>query len=463
MTQRRVALTGRAEALSRAEFRSQVEAAGWVYAASVDDDVDLLVVGAEPLESKVTRARAVGVEVVALDAFLASLGASAAPIAEVPLAAPEAEGIAALEAFDEGLRVVDVVVPWPEVDDPSRVPDPGAFAHYTLDRPTLELLRVLARAVCLGQPCLLEGDTASSKTSAIAYLAARLGQPLVRLSLNGQTDASELVGRYVPDGAGWRFHEGPVPQAMRHGWWLVLDEVNLAEPAALERLNPVLERHPSLLLSEGEGARLGAGGAPVHPGFRVFATMNPAEYQGRTVLSPAWRDRFVATWQATGPDEAELRQLLDRLVHGRQPRVTVAGVTVVGAADDSAPYAALAEVPGTDAFLGRLAALHAGAAAMARAVDGRAAALGASRRERYVFSRRGLLGLLDALAVLRLHEPSTGRTEGFAEAPARIALDALERTYLDPLRGEEDRARMLGLLRSLGLARDHWVDPFEEA
>jgi midasin (ATPase involved in ribosome maturation) len=67
-----------------------------------------------------------------------------------------------------------------------------------MDRPFLETLRAVALGVLYGMPVALEGDTAASKTSAVLYLAHLLGQPVVRLNLNGHTDASELVGRYVP-------------------------------------------------------------------------------------------------------------------------------------------------------------------------------------------------------------------------------------------------------------------------
>ena len=462
----RVALTGSPGELTRAGFRTLVDEAGWSYAATLDEEVDVLVVGAKPLDSKVSKARSLGVEVLPFEAFRERLGAPP-PRADAPLATAEPQGeLPSLSCTGERLRVLDVFVPRRAVLDRSsapRVPSRASFRHYTLDAPTLRQLRFLARAVRLGHPCLLEGDTATSKTSSVRYLAACLGQPVVRVNLNGQTDATELVGRYVPEGDGWRFQEGPVPLAMRHGWWLILDEVNLAEPAVLERLNPVLERQPSLLISEGDGSLLGPGGEAVHVDFRVFATMNPAEYQGRSVLSPAWRDRFVATHQAEAPGELELRQMLERVVFGSQPAIDAAGARWLAPdSDEAPPFAALASVPGIGALLSRVAALHAAAMAMASAVDGQAAALGAGRRERYVFTRRGLLAFLDALSI-ELVEPSTGELEGIADAPARVVLDALEQRYLAPIRGEDDRARMHNLLRSLGLARDHWIDPFVEA
>src|SRR5205823_10417208 len=92
------------------------------------------------------------------------------------------------------------------------VPDPAGFAHFCLDGRTAETLAHLAAAVALREPCLMEGETSTSKTSSVLYLAALLRQPVVRINLNGQTDTGELVGRYVPfadsgpwtvDGGGW--------------------------------------------------------------------------------------------------------------------------------------------------------------------------------------------------------------------------------------------------------------------
>lgn len=45
----------------------------------------------------------------------------------------------------------------------------------------------------------------------------------------------------------WVFQAGYSPRALRQGWWVILDEINLAEPQVLERLNPVLEQPSSLV------------------------------------------------------------------------------------------------------------------------------------------------------------------------------------------------------------------------
>jgi MoxR-like ATPase len=243
---------------------------------------------------------------------------------------------------------------------------------------------------------------------------------------------------------------------------VILDELNLAEPQVLERLNPVLEREPSLVLTEGPGTRFGRrGDVPVHPRFRVFATMNPAEYQGRSLLSPAFRDRWVSSWQAQSPGELEYRQMLERVVFGRQPEVDVDGPWR-GPAEASAPFVELAAVPGIGDLLGRIAALHAALVSLATPSEGKAAALGSGRRERYVFSRRGLLGLLDALSGLTLYDAVGQREQGIGSATELIVVDALERTYLDKIRGDTDRGRVIQAMRSLGLHRSSWVMRSEE-
>ena len=517
-----IALTGGLEGMSRSDFRRTVAEAGGTYATSVEDGVDRLVVGTRPLASRVEQARALGVEILdqaAFEALVAGSGTGATPLEApedtVPLAVEDVgDAPASVARLDDAtVRILDVpvhcVTPGP------LTPPLELFAHYTLDGPTLKTLRFLARAVTLRQPCLLEGETATSKTSSIQFLAALTGHQLVRINLNGQTDTSELVGRYVPNESEvrlpvdelmrhlelledesrmilerartsdrrlthvekqqiaanegivppqWRFQEGLIPRALREGWWVILDEVNLAEPQVLERLNSVLERAPTLVLTEGPGTRFGpTGDVPVHPDFRIFATMNPAEYQGRSVLSPAYKDRWVATWQATAPGELEYRQMLEHLVFGTQPVVEVDGTPWTGGEAGAAPYAELADVPGLRTFLSRLAALHAGLVRMATPADGKPPSLGVSRRERYIFSRRGLLAVLDGLARLALVDPRTGASLRFADAPQAVAADTLEAVYLDRVRGAEDRNRITQLLRSLGLSRANWLVDFDGA
>lgn len=512
---KRVCVTGAFDGVKREELRRRIVDAGAEYVVAVDDGCDLLVLGdSGVVPMRVDKAKRLGVTVIDRAGFEGLLGGEGGGEEDVPLAFPHGDDApGSVEVSGDGVRILDLVI--------RKRPRPGPltpgldrFTHYTLDRPTLEMLRFVARAVWLKQPCLLEGETATSKTSAVLYLAALTNHEVVRLNLNGQTDTSELVGRFVPNdeevrlpveelmqhldllepeskmilerarergrtltkvetqqiavnerikAPPWRFQEGLIPQAMRRGWWVILDEMNLAEPPVLERLNPVLEREPTLVLTEGPGTRFGAGGdVPVHPDFRLFATMNPAEYQGRSVLSPAYKDRWVATWQAESPGELEYRQMLERVVFGKHPDVEVFRGRYAGPRADEAPYAELAAVPNLSTFLARLAALHAGLCGMATASDGKAAALGSGRRERYVFSRRSLLAVLDGLHRMKLVEPTTGEPLGFAEAPESIAVDALERAYLDRIRGGEDRARVVALLRSLGLAREGWLVRFAE-
>ena len=185
--------------------------------------------------------------------------------------------------------------------------------------------------------------------------------------------------------------------------------------------------------------------------------MNPAEYQGRSVLSPAYKDRWIATYQAVAPGELELRQMLETLVWGRQPDVVIDGVPYRGEVSDQATHSAVATVSGVDTLLSRLAALHAGMVSMATPGDGQAASLGGSRRERYVFSRRALIAVLDALAGASLCDPRSGELRSFGDAPAAIAADAIYRVYVDPIRDAADRARVLQLLETLGLRRESWA------
>jgi hypothetical protein len=360
-----------------------------------------------------------------------------------------------VEVTADRVRVANAWLPRRESSDDPFIPDPAGFAHFCLDGRTAETLAHLAAAVALREPCLMEGETSTSKTSTVLYLAALLRQPVVRINLNGQTDTGELVGRYVPyahsedervqgpndKAAQWRWQDGPVVMALKRGWWVLLDEVNLAEPQILERLNSVLERDPMLVLTEHDHSAFGPGGRPVHADFRVFATMNPAEYSGRSVLSPAYRDRWRAHRFIPRPGEAEYRAMLDYLVFGRQPEVTVMGRTYP-AWQRPAPLAALAAWPDIQTMLPALANFHTALENASGQADD-TAKLGARRKERYIFTRRGLLSFVEYLA------SPFGLGGG---TPTRWAVrEALLRYYLGRVSSPVDQRVIVQLLEAAGL------------
>lgn len=376
--------------------------------------------------------------------------------APVPLDLP-----AFLEVGEAELRVADVVLSRRGATgsglaaDKDLVPPPELFVHYCLDQRTAETLVHVATSVALGEPCLLEGETSTSKTSSILYLAALLGQPVVRLNLNGQTDTGELVGRYVPserttDDLGravhpWRWQPGLVVQAMVAGWWVVLDEVNLAEPQILERLNSLLERQPTLVLSEHDNSVYGTAERPVHPDFRLFATMNPAEYTGRTELSPAYRDRWLGYRFTPSPGEGEYLAMLRLLVYGVQPELAIQGARYAGA-EQPAPLGELARFSALGSFLPALARFHAALEHASRREGADGQGLGRHRRERYVFTRRSLIGLLEYVS---RHAEGEGDLE-------RVLRRGLLRYYIQRVATVEDRRLVTQLLDAAGIGPTTW-------
>lgn len=79
------------------------------------------------------------------------------------------------------------------------VPSPEKFTNFTLDKPTLLILEKIATAVELKDPCLLEGLTSTAKTSSFEYLGMMTNNSVMRINLNGQTDTSELIGKFAPN------------------------------------------------------------------------------------------------------------------------------------------------------------------------------------------------------------------------------------------------------------------------
>ncbi|KAJ8602422.1 hypothetical protein CTAYLR_001228 [Chrysophaeum taylorii] len=160
---------------------------------------------------------------------------------------------------------------------------------YVLTPTSRRSLRRVARACAFGAaPILLEGPTCAGKTSLVEFLAAKVGMRCARLNNHEHTDVSEYVGRYAPRADGSvTWVDGALATALRRGEWILLDELNLAPGEVLEALNRLLDHNRELRIPETNEVVSPA------PGFRLFATQNPATYAGRKPLSRAFRDRFV--------------------------------------------------------------------------------------------------------------------------------------------------------------------------
>ena len=162
----------------------------------------------------------------------------------------ELERRSAVEVTDSYVRVLDQTIPRRDVTTIRGIkPEPlSHFSHLCLDESFLTTARNVILGARYDVPCVLEGETATAKTTVIKWLAALTGQPLYRVNLNGQTDTAELVGRFVP-ASGYEeidtevllnhigeFDQDPEWERIKRDLIEVRDSIKLGRP---RELNPI--------------------------------------------------------------------------------------------------------------------------------------------------------------------------------------------------------------------------------
>ncbi|KAJ3092441.1 AAA ATPase midasin [Quaeritorhiza haematococci] len=183
-------------------------------------------------------------------------------------------------------------------------------SQYVLTPSVSRNLSNLARAIVSQRhPILIQGPTSAGKTSMIEYIAKSTGHRFVRINNHEHTDLQEYLGSYMTDEVTGKlvFREGILVEALRKGYWLVLDELNLAPSDVLEALNRLLDDNRELVIPETQTV------IRPHPQFMLFATQNPPSlgYAGRKTLSAAFRNRFLELSFDDLPED-ELCDILSR-------------------------------------------------------------------------------------------------------------------------------------------------------
>ena len=137
-------------------------------------------------------------------------------------------------------------------------------------------------------PVLLIGETGVGKTYTLQHVAQEEKKRIIRMSLNGEIGINEILGKWLIRAGSTYWQDGVLVEAMRNGWWIILDEINAALPEVLFVLNPLMDDSRSIILAEKDGEMVNA-----HPDFRIFARMNPCdEYAGTKEMNKALLSRF---------------------------------------------------------------------------------------------------------------------------------------------------------------------------
>jgi nitric oxide reductase NorQ protein len=174
-------------------------------------------------------------------------------------------------------------------------------------------------------PVLLKGPTGCGKTRFVEYMAYHLGRPITVIKEQGKAaannngagdghglsvvtvachedlTASDLVGRYLLEGEGTRWMDGPLTRAVKRGAICYLDEVVEARKDTTVLIHPLTD-HRRLLPIEKLGQVLEAS-----EGFLPVISYNPGYQSALKDLKHSTRQRFIALDFTYPPRETEAK------------------------------------------------------------------------------------------------------------------------------------------------------------
>lgn len=167
----------------------------------------------------------------------------------------------------------------------------------------------ILQSVLENKPVLLEGKTGCGKTTLIKWLCQETNNVYSRVQVDGGTEVSTFIGRYLIKDGSTYWVDGVLTEALKNGYWLLLDEVNAALPDVLFLFHKLLDDDKMLTLYDKDNSVIHP-----HPNFRLFAAVNPSgDYVGTKEMSKAFIDRFSVVVKMPYADpRVEKRILLEK-------------------------------------------------------------------------------------------------------------------------------------------------------
>jgi len=162
-------------------------------------------------------------------------------------------------------------------------------------------------------PVFVTGMSGNGKTFSIEQACAKSKREVIRVNLTAETDEDDLIGGFRLVNGETKFFKGPVVKAMEMGAVLLLDEIDLANPAKIMCLQSILE---------GKGYFIKKTGEFITPskGFTCVATANTkgkgsddGRFIGTNILNEAFLERFPITVEQEYPTVATEKKILGRV------------------------------------------------------------------------------------------------------------------------------------------------------
>lgn len=193
-----------------------------------------------------------------------------------------------------------------------QMPQPGDEAPYY--QPQGNEIGIFEAAWRKRLPVMLKGPTGCGKTRFLEHMAFRLKRPLVTVSCHEDLTSSDLVGRFLVEGADTVWQDGPLTRAVKAGAICYLDEIVEARTDSTVVIHSLTD-HRRCLFIEKKGHEIEA-----HDDFMLVISYNPGYQTVLKDLKPSTKQRFVAINFDFPSEEVERKVVLNE-VPGSAPDV----------------------------------------------------------------------------------------------------------------------------------------------
>ncbi|MCC7483490.1 MAG: CbbQ/NirQ/NorQ/GpvN family protein [Burkholderiales bacterium] len=193
-----------------------------------------------------------------------------------------------------------------------QLPQAGDVAPYY--EPQGNEVAVFEAAFKKRLPVMLKGPTGCGKTRFLEYMAFQLRRPLVTVSCHEDLTSSDLVGRFLLEGAETVWQDGPLTRAVKTGAICYLDEIVEARTDSTVIIHSLTD-HRRRLTIEKKGQEIDA-----HEDFMLVISYNPGYQTVLKDLKPSTKQRFVAL-QFDFPGEEIERRIVATEAPGVAPDI----------------------------------------------------------------------------------------------------------------------------------------------